>query len=87
MAKSAAVVWQHDVLVDVLTCYYADFSILFLPILVSVKRAVHDIFEFKIEGQIIMRGSSGIPKSDINSALVPDSTASTDAELKNSTEP
>ena len=34
-----------------------------------------------------MRGSSGIPKSDINSALVPDSTASTDAELKNSTEP
>jgi ankyrin repeat protein len=47
---------------------------------------VHDIFEFKIEGQIIMRGSSGIPKSDINSALVPDSTASTDAELKNSTE-
>jgi ankyrin repeat protein len=87
LAKSAAVVWQHDVLVDVLTCYYADFSILFLPILVSVKRAVHDIFEFKIEGQIIMRGSSGIPKSDINSALVPDSTASTDAELKNSTEP
>lgn len=34
-----------------------------------------------------MRGSSGIPKSDINTTLVPDSTASTDAELKNSTEP
>ena len=34
-----------------------------------------------------MRGSSGTRKNDINSALVPDSTASTDAELKNSTEP
>jgi ankyrin repeat protein len=48
---------------------------------------VHDIFAFNLQGQAIMRGSSGIPKSDINSALVPDSTASTDAELKNSTEP
>jgi ankyrin repeat protein len=34
-----------------------------------------------------MQGSSGTPKSNINSVLVPDSTASTDAELKNSTEP
>ena len=34
-----------------------------------------------------MRGSSGIPKSDINSTTAPTTTADTNAELKNSTEP
>ena len=34
-----------------------------------------------------MRGSSGIPKSDINSTSAPTTTADTNAELKNSTEP
>ena len=34
-----------------------------------------------------MRGSSGIPKRNINSTPVPTTTADTDAELKNSTEP
>ncbi|MCF8163808.1 MAG: hypothetical protein K9J47_06465 [Sulfuritalea sp.] len=34
-----------------------------------------------------MRGSSGIPKSNINSTSAPTTTADTNAELKNSTEP
>lgn len=34
-----------------------------------------------------MRGSSGIPKGDINSTLAPTTTADTTVELKNSTEP
>ncbi len=34
-----------------------------------------------------MQGSSGIPKSDINSMAAPTTTADTNAELKNSTEP
>jgi len=64
---------------------------LFLRILVSVKRAAHDSFEFKIKEQIIMRGSSGIPKSDINSTpaattTAPTTTGDTSAELKNSKE-
>jgi hypothetical protein len=42
LAMSAAVVYQHRVLVDVLICYYADFLPLFLRILISVKRAMHD---------------------------------------------
>jgi hypothetical protein len=60
---------------------------LFLRILVSVKRAAHDSFEFKIKEQIIMRGSSGIPKVDINSTSAPATTADTSAELQNSSEP
>jgi len=57
-----------------------------LRILNSVKRAAHDLFEFNIQGQVIMRGSSGIPKSDINSTSAPTTTADTNAALQNTTE-